>query len=134
MDASASAHVGSAGRYKLKQQNAQGNLEIKGSQGALAAVLATVQGSLAKQAEGLTRLEELLKTSEMKQEASFEELTKKIRKEKPYSFKCKIYEVQHDFNDKMKETRKTAVEALEKNFRDPDKVTATKKAIDEGIA
>ena len=34
----------------------------------------------------------------------------------------------------MKETLETAAEALsEENFQDPDKVTATKKAIDEGI-
>ena len=51
---------------------------------------------------------------------------KKIRKKKPYSFKRKGHEVQHDFNEKVKETLETAAETLsEENFRDPDKVTAT---------
>ena len=71
----------------------QGNQENTGSQGALVAVLAAVRESSAKQAEGLTRLEERLKTLETKQEASCEKLTKKIRKEKPYSFKRKGHEV-----------------------------------------
>ena len=58
---------------------------------------------------------------------------KKIRKEKPYSFKRKGHKVQHDFSEKVKETLKTAEEALsEENFRDLDKVAATKKAINEG--
>ena len=128
MDASASAHVGSAVRYKSKQQNAQGNQEIKGSQSVLAAVLAAVQDSSVKQAEGLSRLKELLKTLETKRKALFEKLTKKIRKEKPYSFKHKGDEVQHDFNEKVKETLETAAEALsEENFQDPDKAAATKK-------
>ena len=71
---------------------------------------------------------------ETKQEASCEKLAKKIRKEKPYSFKCKGHEIQHDFNEKVKETLETAAEAIsEENVRDPDKVAATKKAIDEGI-
>ena len=69
MDASTSAHVGSAGQHKSKQQNVQGNQENTGSQGALAAVLAAVRESSAKQAEGQTRLEERLKTLETKQEA-----------------------------------------------------------------
>ena len=77
MDSSTSAHVGSAGRHKSKQQNVQGNQENTGSQGALAAVLAAVRESSAKQAEGLTRLEERLKTLETKQEASCEKLAKK---------------------------------------------------------
>ena len=112
----------------------QGNQENTGSQGALAAVLAAVRESLAKQAEGQTRLEERLKTLETKQEASCEKLAKKIRKEKPYSFKRKGHEVQHDFNEKVKETLETAAETLsEENFRDPDKVAAAKKAINEGI-
>ena len=135
MDASTSAHTGSASRHgKSKQQNLQGNQENAGSQGALAAVLAAVRESSAKQAEGLTRLEERLKVLETKQEASCEKLAKKIRKEKSYSFKRKGHEIQHDFNEKVKETLETAVEALsEENVRDPDKVAATKKAIDEGI-
>ena len=59
---------------------------------------------------------------------------KKIRKKKQYSFKRKGHEVQHDFNEKVKETLETAAETLsEENFRDPDKVAATKKAINEGI-
>ena len=134
MDALTSAHVGSSGRHKSKQQNVQGNQENTGSQGALAAVLAAVRESSAKQAEGQTRLEERLKTLETKQEASCEKLAKKIRKEKPYSFKRKDHEVQHDFNEKVKETLETAAETLsEENFWDPDKVAATKKAINEGI-
>ena len=96
--------------------------------------MTTVQESLVKQAEGLTRLEERLKVLKMKQEASSEKLAKKIWKEKPYSFKQKGHEIQHDFNEKVKETLKTAVEALsEENFLDSDKVAATKKAIDECI-
>ena len=104
------------------------------SQGALAAVLTAVRESSAKQAEGLTRLEERLKNLEAKQETSCERLAKKIRKEKPYSFKRKGHEGQHDFNEKVKETLETVAEALsEETVRDLDKVTATKKAIDEGI-
>ena len=60
---------------------------------------------------------------ETKQEALCEKLAKKIRKEKPY-----------DFSEKVKESLETAAEALsEENFRDPDKVAATKKAINEDI-
>ena len=58
MDPSTSAHIGSAGRHKSKQQIVQGNQENTGSQGALVAVLAAVRESSAKQVEGLTRLEE----------------------------------------------------------------------------
>ena len=82
-----------------------------------------VRESSAKQAEGLTRLEERLKILETKQEASCEKLAKKIRKEKPYSFKRKGHEIQHDFNEKVKETLETAAEALsEENVQDPDKL------------
>ena len=132
-NASTSAHAGSAGRQKSKQQNAQGKEENAGSQGALVAVLVTVRESSANQAEGLTRLEEQLKTLETKQEASCEKLARMIRKEKLYSFKRKDHEIQHDFNEKVKETLETAAEALsEENFRDLHKVTATKKTIDKG--
>ena len=64
--------------------------------------LTTVRESSVKQAEGLIRLEEWLKTLETKQEASCEKLAKKIQKEKLYSFKCKGHKVQHDFNEKVK--------------------------------
>ena len=74
----------------------------------LAAVLAAVREHSAKQAEGLTRLEEQLKVLEMKQEALCERLAKKIRKVKLYSFKCKGHEIQHNFNEKIKETLETA--------------------------
>ena len=67
MDASTSAYTGSAVRQKSKQQNMQGNQENAHSQGALAAVLAAVRESSVKQVEGLTRLEEGLKTLETKQ-------------------------------------------------------------------
>ena len=92
MDALTSAHVGSSGRHKSKQQNVQGNQKNTGSQGALAAVLAAVRESSEKQAEGQTRLEEQLKTLETKQEASCEKLAKKIRKEKPYTVEPLITE------------------------------------------
>ena len=129
MDASTSAHrIGSAGQDKSKQQNVQGNQENTSSQGVLAAVLAAVRESSAKQAEGLTRLEERLKTLETKHEASCEKLTKKIWKEKPYSFKRKGHEVQHDFNEKVKETLETAAETLaEENFWDSDKYVNYRK-------
>ena len=61
MDASTSAHTGSASQHgKSKQQNLQGNQVNAGSQGALVAVLAAVRESSAKQG-GLTRHEEWLK-------------------------------------------------------------------------
>ena len=81
-DALTSVHVGSSGRHKLKQQNVQGNQENTGSQGALTVVLAAVRESSAKQAEGLTGLEERLKTLETKQEASCEKLRKENSEEK----------------------------------------------------
>ena len=66
--------------------------------------------------------------------ASCEKLTKKIQKEKPYSFKHKGHKVQHGFNEKVKETFKTAVEALSvENFQVLDKVTTIKKAINKDI-
>lgn len=72
---------------------------------------------------------------ETKQEALCEKLAKKIRKEKRIVLSTKATKSSTiSMIEKVKETLETAVEILsEENFRDPDKVAATKKAINEGI-